>query len=97
MSTKRGMSSGRLEGIIEEIVDNLPPRKGVSRANLTLGIRQVLNELNVEVPWQMKLLDQPAMREHARKLFDAALKLELLLETAPGMMQAVLFSVMTHL
>lgn len=92
MSTKRGMSSERLEEIIEEIVENLPPRKGTFRTQITTAVRQVLKELRENLPWQMKLLDQAAMRAHARKLNKAATELEILLETAPGIMQALLFS-----
>jgi hypothetical protein len=86
MATKRGMSSKRLEEIIAEIVDNLPPRKGTSRTKIAIAVRQVLKELRENLPWQIKLLDQAAMRAHARKLNKVATELEILLEAAPGIM-----------
>ena len=92
MTKKATIFSERVEEIVEEILNNLQPGKGVSRAALTLGVRQALNDLSVEVPRRTKLLDRGAMREHAKKLFKAAVKLEVLLETAPGVMQAALFS-----
>jgi hypothetical protein len=81
-----------LEEIVEEILINLPPRKGTSRAELTNAVRQAMKQLREQVPWQMKLLDRAAMKNHARKVFAAAMELEFLLDTSPGMMQAMLFS-----
>lgn len=92
MSKKKVISSGRLEEIVEEIVNNLPPRKGFSHAEITVAVRQAISELREKVPWQMKLSDRAAMKAHARKLYTAVSELELLLETAPGMMWALLFS-----
>jgi hypothetical protein len=87
----RRPSPGRLAEIIEEIANNLPPQKGNSFDGIITAVRQAVDELHEKVPWEIKLFDQPAMRKHAQKLFKAALKLEVLLETAPGMLQALLF------
>ena len=53
MSKKKVISSGRLEEIVEEIVNNLPPRKGFSHAEITVAVRQAISELREKVPWQM--------------------------------------------
>jgi hypothetical protein len=81
-----------LDEILEEILNNLPRRRGTSLAELSNAVRQAIECLREQVPLQIELFDRAPMKKHAKKLFQAVMKLELLLETAPGMMPALLFS-----
>jgi hypothetical protein len=88
----QGPTPERRGEIIEEILTNLQPRRGTSRAEVASAVGQALNRLREQVLWQTKIHDRAAMKKHARKLFKAAMKLEKLLELAPGMMHHLLFS-----
>jgi hypothetical protein len=87
-----GPTPERLEEIAEEILVNLPPRKGTSPADLTNAVRKTIVELRGRVTWQIKLNPGRAMRERAKELFKTLMTLESLLDTAPGKLHALLFS-----
>jgi hypothetical protein len=87
-----GPSPERLEEIAEEILINLPPRKGISRADLTNAVSKTMKELRGRVVWQIKLHARRTMQDRAADLFQAVMEVERLLDTAPGMMHALLFS-----